>query len=62
MVRIGGPNIGKETATPIRTIRQQKEAVVTIGELKVLEMIDLDAMPITDIDDPVPAPEPATQP
>lgn len=62
MARVAAPNIGKETATPIRIIRQQKEAVVTIGELKVLEMIDLDAMPITDIDDPVPAPAPATQP
>lgn len=60
MVRIAGPNIGKETATPVRTIRQQKEAVVTYGELKVLEVIDLDRMPITDIDDPVPTPAPAT--
>ncbi|HQL22405.1 MAG TPA: hypothetical protein PLY49_11710 [Opitutaceae bacterium] len=60
MVRIAGPNIGKETATPIRITRHPKEAVVTIGELKVLEMIDLNAMPITDIDDPIPAPAPAT--
>ncbi len=70
MVRTAGPMIGRETERPIMAMAPLKSPKVEIGELKVLEMIDTDKLPVTDrtLDDkgrrePVqaaPAPVPAT--
>lgn len=48
MIRLAGPNIGRETPKPVLVTEPEKNAKVEIGELKVLEMIDPSKLPITD--------------
>ncbi len=58
MIRVAGPQIGRETAQPILVTKAPREGVVTMGELKVLEMIDPDVLPVTDLTEPAPAKKP----
>jgi len=58
MIRVAGPQIGRETPQPILVTKAPREGVVTMGELKVLEMIDPDVLPVTDLTEPAPAKKP----
>jgi hypothetical protein len=48
MIRTAGPHFGRETALPVLVSVPPRNPVVELGELKVLETIDLAKLPITD--------------
>lgn len=48
MVRHAGPHFGRETALPVLVSVPPRNPVVELGELKVLETIDLAKLPVTD--------------
>lgn len=50
MARHAAPHIGRETDKPVWATAPLREGRVDIGEFKLLEMIDPDALPITDYD------------
>ncbi len=51
MIRVAGPNIGRDTPQPVITTEPVKATSVEIGEMKVIEMIDVSRLPVTDISD-----------
>jgi hypothetical protein len=51
MAREAAPFFGRETAVPVWTVAPLPEGHVDVGELKVIEMIDPNKLPITDIDE-----------
>lgn len=51
MAREAAPFIGRETAKPQLTVAPIREGRVDLGELKVLEAINPDKLPITDVDE-----------
>lgn len=51
MAREAGPLFGKETAKPVKTTAPLREGYVNMGELKTLERIDPDRLPVTDMDE-----------
>jgi hypothetical protein len=55
MVRTAAPLVGRETARPVVTVAPVRNATVEMGESRVLELIDLDHMPITDRTEKKPA-------
>jgi hypothetical protein len=48
MIRTAGPHFGRETALPVMVSVPPRNPVVELGELKVLETIDLTKLPVTD--------------
>ena len=51
MVRLAAPIIGRDTPRPILVTAPERTTKVEIGELKVIETIDLSRLPVTDISD-----------
>ncbi|ACB77155.1 hypothetical protein [Opitutus terrae] len=51
MARQAAPHVGRETAQPVWVTAPPREGRVDLGELKVIETIDPDVLPITDADD-----------
>lgn len=51
MARHAAPHIGRETARPVWVTAPPREGRVDLGELRVVETIDPDVLPITDVDD-----------
>ncbi len=51
MIRVAGPNIGRDLPRPVIALTPVHTGVVELGELKVLETIDTSQLPVFDVSD-----------